>query len=57
MCLLMFQVVIGRVLTFAVKLQLSQHILAKTAVSYMVCVLLLGDVSHTALHPSVSGVA
>lgn len=53
----MFQFVIGQVLTFVVQAQLSQHKLVRTAVSYRVCVLLYHDVSHTGLHPSVSGVA
>lgn len=55
MCVLIFQLVIGQVLTFVV--QLSQHKLVRAAVSYMVCVLLYHDVSHTASHPPVSGVA
>lgn len=51
---LMFQLAIGQVLTFILQVQLSQHRLVRTAVSNMVFVSLYCDVSHAALHPSVS---
>lgn len=56
-CLLMLQLVIVQVLTFVAWVQLSQNELARTTVSCMLYLLLYCNISHTALHPSVSSVA
>lgn len=56
MCL-MLQLVIVQVITFVAWVQLSQNKLARTTASCMLYVLLYCNISHTALHPSVYGVA